>query len=58
MKSPDLFEIILYWTIALLVVGFSIWLGITMMGDKNRMCRDFGKVVYQRELTWIECMSL
>jgi len=58
MKNPDRFEITLYWSIVAIVIGFSVWLGLTMMTTKNKMCRDFGKVVYHRELSWLECIVL
>lgn len=58
MKKPDISEITFYWIITTVITVLCLFFAFIMMTDKNRMCRDLGKVLYHRELTWFECMAL
>ena len=58
MKKPDLFEILLYWIIVAVIVGFCGWYFYHVMTSKDAMCVAIGKKVYGRPLTWFQCLIL
>lgn len=51
-------EEILLFIGLLFFVGIFIFYLFQVLETKNKMCRDFGSVIYNRELTWFECIVL